>query len=503
MKGTYKMSETITLQNVGAIERVDIPLSEEGGVVIFRGRNGCGKSTGLDAIESLTSGHGKLPPLRDGQKTGLVSGFGSKIDLKLTGSRRGGKSELTVESIGGKFSIVDLVNPNIKEEKAADKARLKSLITLLGIEANADIFVELFDNKDEFDQVVSKSSIDTTDVILMEERIKRDIESKSRVEEDNARKAQAEYDAMTVGSEFDPNDIIADMSAYYKQLDDANQLLGKLTADRDACEKVMRNVDQAKRSILDTDVTAKENELASIRADLSIHEATSNERDARLERLNEEINAIVKANVEDSKIINAKIKTLNSIESELNSLEGYKKIVAQSETVKPVPESEIQAARNSVDSLRTKIDKSAIAKENQRKHNEAKAKRREVEALQLNAANLREKARRCDAILSDLIGEGSPLRIVDSRMVVNTERGETFYSELSDGERWRTAFETIAPHVHSDAEKIAVLTIPQVGWESLDPTNQRLVIELSKRYKINTVTAEAADGELCVVQVET
>ncbi len=182
------MTDFISLQNVGAISQAVIPLSETGGVTVFRGRNGCGKSTGLETISTLASGRSKLPPLRDGEKLGLVSGFCSKIDLRLSGSRRGGnKPELVVDSIEGKFSISDLVNPNIKDPKAADNARLKALITLIGVDATPDLFATLFPTKEEFDTNVSKSSVDTTDPILMAERVKRDIEEKARIEEEKTR----------------------------------------------------------------------------------------------------------------------------------------------------------------------------------------------------------------------------------------------------------------------------------------------------------------------------
>ncbi len=233
------MTNSISLQNVGAISQAVIPLSETGGVTVFKGRNGCGKSTGLETISTLASGRGKLPPLRDGAKAGLVSGFGSKIDLRLSGSRRGGnKPELVVDSIEGKFSISDLVNPNIKDPKAADNARLKALITLIGVDATPDLFATLFPTREEFDKNVSKSSMDTTDPILMAERVKRDIEEKARIEEEKARRAFAEHDAMIVGTDFDPSEIIDDMIAFYGTLDEANQRLGKLQSDRQAYERV-------------------------------------------------------------------------------------------------------------------------------------------------------------------------------------------------------------------------------------------------------------------------
>ncbi len=190
-----------------------------------------------------------------------------------------------------------------------------------------------------------------------------------------------------------------------------------------------------------------------------------------------------------------------SIRSELSSLDGYKKIVEQSETVKPVPAEEINQARKEVDSLRTKMDKSAVAKENKRKKDSATELLKRAEIIRDNAQRLRSTARQCDVILTDLIGTDSKLRIADGRMVVDTDRGETFYADLSDGERWKAAFEVVSQHVHKTPEKIAVITIPQVGWESLDPTNQKLVVELSKTYKINTITAEATDGDLTVEQI--
>ncbi len=503
------MTHSISLQNVGAISKAVIPISETGGVTVFKGRNGCGKSTGLETISTLASGRGKLPPLRDGEKAGLVSGFGSKIDLRLSGSRRGGnKPELVVDSIEGKFSISDLVNPNIKDPKAADNARLKALITLIGVDATPDLFATLFPTKEEFDKNVSKSSVDTTDPILMAERVKRDIEEKARIEEEKARRAFAEHDAMIVGTDFEPGDIIDDMTSFYCTLDEANQRLGKLQADREAYEKVMRNIDQAKRSIETVDVAAKEkqrdvetNIIGHRNSEIKEREIRQNDLMLRIRDLEkqaeyevDQVRELHAANLISDRIV-------ASIQNELSSLDGYKKIVEQSETVKPVPDEDIAHARDALDTLRTKMDKSAIAKENKRKKDSATELLKRAESIRDNAQHLRSAARQCDVILTDLIGADSKLRIADGRMVVDTGRGETFYADLSDGERWKAAFEVVSQHVRKTPEKIAVITIPQVGWESLDPTNQKLVVELSKLYRINTITAEATDGDLTVEQI--
>jgi len=274
---TKKQQHELTIQNVGAIAHIVIPLSDDGGVTIFKGPNGSGKSTGLEAVSTLVSGRGKRLPLRDGQKQGLVSGFGSTINLKLSGSRRGGEQpQLIVDSIEGKFSIDKLVNPEIQNPESADKARIKALITLTGVDATPDLFVSLFDTKEEFEKIVSRSSVETSDP------------------------------------------------------------------------------------------------------------------------------------------------------------------------------AELTKARQAVDALREKQDLSAVAKENKRKKGLATEALHNAEAIKDYAVSLRETARNCDVILTELIGADSPLRVINGRMVVSTKRGKTSiptFRTASVGKRrlkwWRSTLTAI------------------------------------------------------------
>ena len=497
------MTHEITIQNVGAIAHITIPLSEEGGVITLTGPNGCGKSTALDTVSTLASGRGKLPPLRDGQTKGLVAGFGSKIDLRMSGSRRGGgKPELIVESIEGKFSIADLVDPGILDPKAADKARMKAYITLSGACATADLFVPLFKTKEEFERHVSQYSIDTSDPIVMYERVKRDIEENARMEEQRAQKAFAEHSAMTVGAEYDPADIIDDKGAYYDELDAANATLNQLTAASESYRTVMASVEEAREVLARCDVAAKEKLIEDERAAIAHRTELNDEAEIQIKILRRQI-AELEGDIPPNLVANTSSERLiRATQAELDSLEGYKNIVAQAESVTQVDAAELEAAKEAVDVLRSKLDLSAVAKENRRKQSVANEMLYRAEAIRDSAVNLRETARRCDVILTELIGSDSPLRVIDGRMVVDTKRGETFYSDLSDGERWRVAFEVVAQHVNRDPDRVSVITIPQIGWESLDPANQKQIAKLAKRYKINVITAEATDGELTVQKTE-
>ena len=497
------MSE-ITLHNVGPIDRINLPISPEGGVVVLKGRNGCGKSTALDAVSTLVSGRGSLPSLRDGQKTGEVFGFGSRINLAISANRRAGnQAELVVDSVEGKFSIADLVDPSIKEPKAADKARLKALITLLGVNATPELFHPLFESKEVFDSHVSKSSTETSDPILMAERVKRDIEEKARIEEDRAKLTFAEHNAKINGTEFDPGDIITDFDAHNAEHDAAVRRHTELVTAKTNFLKTKASLDRAKAAIATVNVGVKETELEGEQALTDARKMEIESRVENVKRIHAELSRLQSELDVENRNIDAlhdanrqSQRVMDSIRSELESLSGYREIVEQSKSLAEIDRAEIDAASVCVNEIRDRLRKHTIASENKRKRETAETILKRAESINENAANLRRAAKQVDAVLTELIGVDSPLRIVDNRMVVNTNRGETFYSDLSDGERWRVAFDVVSNHVHRDPNKLALIVIPQIGWESLDPINQDMVCSLAKKHRINVITAEATDGPL-------
>lgn len=51
---------TVEIKDIGPIENLSIPVPDGGGVVVFRGKNGVGKSHALAAIDALVTGKGRL-----------------------------------------------------------------------------------------------------------------------------------------------------------------------------------------------------------------------------------------------------------------------------------------------------------------------------------------------------------------------------------------------------------------------------------------------------------
>lgn len=178
--------QEITLTNCGPIKRVSIPLPPGGGIVVLKGRNGVGKSTAISGIETAMTNRGK-PQVRDGEVMGEIDACG--ITLRFGGrTRRTG--ELLVESIDGKLSISDLIDPGYEDPKACDKTRIKALVQLANVLPSADLFYDLVGGRTEFEKFVSKAALEATDLVSMAERIKRDFEDAARKEEDKASHAE-------------------------------------------------------------------------------------------------------------------------------------------------------------------------------------------------------------------------------------------------------------------------------------------------------------------------
>lgn len=131
----------------------------------------------------------------------------------------------------------------------------------------------------------------------------------------------------------------------------------------------------------------------------------------------------------------------------------------------------------------------------------AKANRaKQIEHTQSAAANraaavrLRKSADKVDDVLSGLVqGIAGGIRVKNERLVIDTDRGETLFSELSEGERWKVAINVCVDVVGSTG----LMVIPQDAWEGLDPINRNLIGSHARKCGVTIITAEAtADEEI-------
>ena len=160
------MSKTISAENLGPIANLEFALNSPG-VTVLVAPNGSGKTILLEAVQAAARGEGKLP-LRDRTRKGKVEAFGAIITIGGTCRHTGG---FEVSNLEGRFDLAGLVDPRIKTPSAADRSRIKALVSLTGVTASPTMFRnhEAFE---DFDTVVTSASLETDDPVEMASKIK-------------------------------------------------------------------------------------------------------------------------------------------------------------------------------------------------------------------------------------------------------------------------------------------------------------------------------------------
>ncbi|MDR1958887.1 MAG: AAA family ATPase [Planctomycetaceae bacterium] len=494
--------ETIEIKNVGAIERLTIPVPPDGGVVVLTGKNGTGKSTALDAVSSLVSGKGKIP-IRDGANNGGVDGFGARITLG-SATRRHGQAEAVVDHIESRFSISDLVDPGIDSPAAADKRRIKALLTLVGKETKAETFEQLFSSPEEFKTIVSVKSVESSDPVEMAERVKRDVESHARIKEEQHKQRMAEYDAALAASDFNPDDLI-NLNEALDAISNANSEAGKLKEQYNKSLERIHQIEAAKQFLEDFDVSGKEQRRESLENEIRTAEDETKDLNSEVNDLTEQIRLLQDKLAVTKSRHAASVQSLrslrssrDSIQSELATLEQHRRILAEDIELGSITEETVANAEKRSSELRRIYNRGLLADAAKKRRDSSKQILESADKLKATADRYRRIAADCDTVLTELLGEDNVIRVRNGRLVTSTSRGETPYAELSDGERWKVAFQVLSGRIRKSKEKLPVITIPQIGWESLDPDNQQLVRDLARKHRIVVFTAEATLGGINV-----
>ena len=477
--------KNIEIKNIGPIASVTIPVPKDGGVVVLTGRNGSGKSHALEAVSAATTGKGK-PPLKDMAKSGMVSVPGVMMTVGRSVRRQG---ELQVETLEGRLSIADLVDPGFVDPERADAKRIKALVGL----SKADISDG---DLHGFPENLTKDlSLDDPVAAMAELRKRLNIGAN-------------EYEKFSAKDEAAATAILESLTGDLDTPIDPAAAQERVTAALralDALQKQSELAEVAKVRI----AAARERmghlaELPSLDLDKALQEATRIEQEtAQKKALAVELKAKYEAALADYK---------ESVVHRDAATDRFEDAKAQSK-LRDELERQIQEAHvepPSADALAAAAAELEAAKASQAKaaKQQVMAQQRErADALTISAQEyaeeakeLREKAKQTDEVLSEIVAEipACPLRVIDGRLVTNTKRGATFYSDLSAGERWRIALDIAIQAVGTGG----LLVIPQEAWEGLDPENRAAIDAQAKTAKVVVLTAEcsADDGIVAVKQ---
>jgi len=494
------MSATIEVNDVCAVEHISIPIPEEGGIVVLRGVNGSGKSSTLRAVERLATGKDlKLSP-RDGAPRGEVSGRGVTLRVAKSITRVG---ELECESLDGKLSVAELVDPGLKGADEADSKRIRALVQLAGVKPDVNMFAGLLDNREDFDAVVKGKNLETDDILVLADRIKRAIDEAARLQEGVANVEQAKAAACREASAGIKTDVETDDTVLHKLLEaaicheqdlrtrseSAIQQNIKVASARSSIE-LARN-ETASRSAESLRILEDDAKQSMLNAQKEL-DAKREEKIRLIAKLDEELTDAATASTladERWQSVSRELATAEQFELTIKDLQ---EVVAAGEVAGPT-EQELADAADAVANCRASIDLGVLARRAKEQNDKAKAHASAEIAASQKALSLREAAKRVDDVLSEQIAKlGVALQVKAGRLVTKTKRGSTLYADLSDGERWKIAIDIATEAVDFDG----MLFIPQTAYEGLDPSNRRLINEHLKKRKVVLLTAESSDGPI-------
>ncbi len=493
MATATKSKREIVIENIGPVESVRIPVPEEGGLVVLRGRNGRGKTRSLEAVESLVSGKGKLD-VRDGELRGTVAGLGAQVTVAQSTRRKG---ELECVSLEGRLSIAELVDPGLKDGEAADSKRIKALVALSGRKADAKLFHELFGGRDGFGHCVNESALETDDLLVLAGRVKRAAEEAARKAESNAdhaaghAKAAEEFaDGIDTKAECDSDELqeqlekaIAEEAALKREAEQAEKILRVAASSREQLER-MRN-DPSRLSIGDTAIKKLKTAEAVEQAAKVFTEATEAARKAG--------EAYELARKDHAHAI----ALSKEAERQAEIVEQCERQIEAAEAVGKIDVAKLDAARVRVTQCRESVERGALIRAAREKLSQAGLHRELESDYRKDAKRLREAANGVDGVLSGLVASlGTPLRVEAGRLVIGTKRGKTHYSDLSHGERWKLALDIAIETVGEGG----IVTVPQEAYESLDPQNRAEIAKHVHGRKVVVLTAEASDDERIVAE---
>lgn len=485
---TSAKKKTVGMVSIGAIKHLSLEIPEDGGIVVLQGRNGRGKSTAIKAIQSALTGSGSLEA-NDKALSGSVEAFGVTITVGKSTRRKG---KLEVESLEGKLSLGDLIDPMLKTPEAADAKRIKALVTLSGAEASPAMFESLL-GPNELSTLCRSDTLKQTDLVAMAEAIKRDLDGEARREEDAAQKAEGV--ALGATNAIGDIDITQESNAETLQAD----LEAKLSAEMNLAARVKANQDAvAAAAAAQQEIQNQEDSYGGP----SLEECTSEVAKAK-EHCQITQNAVAEAErvlAQARNDFESARHTLSLAISQQKDAERHEKTIAAAKAAlqATIPEApcaeELEAAKAATQAARDALERGTLirqALQHITARDEATSK---AKAHAKKAAMLREAGKGTDDVLSGVVQKlGTSLRVVSGRLVLDTHRGETYYHDLSDGERAKIAIE-IAISVVGEG---GIITLDQRIYEGIDPVNRKELSTLLKSRKATMLTAEvSADDEI-------
>jgi hypothetical protein len=489
-------ARAIRIRQVGAVDQLEIPIPEGGGLVVLAGVNGAGKSTALDAVTRLGGGKATLAP-SDGQTHGSVEGLGATLRVSRSITSKG---TLEVRMLEG-ADPMELVDPRFKDPEARALARIRAICALAGVAGDEQEFASLATELG-VDAAEVLADRDLSDAPGCARALQRAVFARA-LEWEKAAEAE---DALGRGalSALDGQPMLDPAKApdVEDAVDGARRDLAKIKGQREAAENASRSLGQAREAL----ATAAETEA---QAKARLHEASQlpecpsqAERDAAAEAVRAaqevlaELDRQARAFEQAEQVRRAAAQKAQLAERDLAAARS--RVEAFAELPTPPTDDELQAATQYLAEARAAAESQAAQIVTFQKHTAAMLRLERAKQLRAQAAKLRDDARQFDDLLAGLLGDALPagMRISGLQLEAQIGRGGpegwTDFDQLSFGERAARAID-IAVRTTGEG---GLLVVSQTALEGLDPNNREALALAAKRHKVVLLSALPTLGPL-------
>ncbi len=511
----------ITIEKLGPITSLAIPVPEGGGVVECLGRNRQGKSHAIEAVSALISGKGDIC-VKDGESRATVSGLGVTLSLSRRTTRLG---ELEVSSITSKLSIGDIIDPGYDTPLSADAHRIKAICAVSGAKADISKFRDLLPGMD-FDKIVPEEVKGIADPVEMAAKVKAAIEKEARrleqIKDSKAAEAASyslmadkakekadypEHDGkpVSIGDlEFDLNLLSHDLM---KAMSHNETVAGMESARKDAEESLAKIAEHGNLDIAsyDRNIQRTMDEIVEHTRKAAEIEAAITDLEQRIASLKVSHKNVVGSITLGRLELDQLSKDKQASIANLNQVAELQRTVGQTIPV-PVSEEHIANLKEGKEKMTAAIRHASAHNFSLEQHDNNKS----LQAVALAAAELaladsitlREAAARVDDVLSDVVSNLKvPLIVSQGRLYTPTERNpKEALADLSAGQLGKLAIDIGISAMPGDEP--ALITIPQEVWEGLDNIAKNEINDYAKERNVVVLTARHALGKLRAVVFE-
>lgn len=466
----------VTAENPGPIEGIHF-VCDSPGVWVVSAPNGAGKSYLMDTIQKAAAGEGKIG-VRDGETKGFIEVGGARVTFGRQ-TRHGG--EFQILNLEGRFNLKTLVDPGVVSAEAADKRRIATLVQIAGVVGDPALFKahEAFADYDE----VCDADVTRRDLVEMAGKVKARYEKASREVAENASAAKTKSTTLMAAASDLPMDAETDQAKLQAAYDAARDALVK-------AESQVEQYDKQKEAMREAQEKLAAEEAAY---DGPTVEAAGSELDDSLAR-ERQIAQEIKLLEQQMEVVKERTNTANE---RFKAAQEHHKVVESATrvikagTIVPPTDADVSAFRDAKNRSSDALELGVKVRDAQMNLDIGKELQKQAEDLERKSERLRESAKATEDVLSAAISSARfRVKVVDAvtRVVVDHPRGaDTFYHELSHGEKWHIAIDEGADRVGEGG----LLPLDQEGWEGIDAFERPGIAEHAAQRGVIVLAPEA------------